>query len=313
MGRLEDLSSANWIRPLYRNTIISMTIQHKPWNNQIRSRLDDLRIDMTDRVQLSIKPVVESLQHYGFALLSGLGANAERNVTADELLDLAVNLGTVVPQSPRGEAVEDVRDFSDVDVKDDRGYRSRGELSPHSDPPSLIVLHCLNQAKSGGESYLVNVRSIHDRIQELAPELLAILYQGYPFWCVEGQHGSQQAGPAAYRRAIFARRNDTVSCVHYRPFIEKAAQALDEPLSRQQIAALDLFDKYSSSQDLALRFHLQSGQTMVLHNRTVLHARTDYEDWSESDRRRHLLRVWIDAPDLIPVATEHQMGNLFAV
>ena len=51
---------------------------------------------------------------------------------------------------------------------------------------------------------------------------------------------------------------------------------------------------------------------MVLHNRTVLHARTDYEDWPEPDRRRHLLRVWIDAPALLPVAHQHELGSLFA-
>jgi hypothetical protein len=33
-----------------------------------------------------------------------------------------------------------------------------------------------------------------------------------------------------------------------------------------------------------------------LHNHQILHSRTDFEDWPEPKRKRHLLRLWI-APD----------------
>ena len=299
----------------YRDTnslMNPMGYEHEPWDRHLAPRLDDLRIDLSGGIRCSLPNVIASLRRYGFALLSGLSAGAERNAAAGALVELASHLGTVVPQSPRGEEVEDVRDFSDTEAKDDRGYRSRGELAPHSDPPTLIALHCLQPAKSGGESYIVNVRSIHDAMADAAPELLAELYKAFPCWRVEGQHGVHEAGPTSDRRAIFAKREDAVSCVHYRPFTEMAAEALDEALSEQQVAALDLFDACALSPDLALRFPLQAGETMVLHNRTVLHARTDYEDWPEPDRRRHLLRVWIDAPGLLPVAPEHELGDLFA-
>ena len=63
---------------------------------------------------------------------------------------------------------------------------------------------------------------------------------------------------------------------------------------------------------LALLFRLHPGDTLVLHNRAVLHARTDYVDWPELPRRRHLKRLWIDAPDLLPVDSVHELGDIFA-
>ena len=72
-----------------------------------------------------------------------------------------------------------------------------------------------------------------------------------------------------------------------------------------------IFDKYANHPDFALRFYLQPDETIILYNRTVLHARTDYEDWPEPDKRRHLLRVWIDAPELMPVAPQHELGDIF--
>jgi hypothetical protein len=290
-----------------------MAIRHEPWNSRLIDQLDELRIQVpVGNAGMIGDHVTESLRLYGFALLSGLGEGNGRETAANELTGLASSLGEVVPQSPRGEKVEDVRDFSDVEVKDERGYRSGGELSPHSDPPTLIALHCLKSAKAGGESYLVNVRSIHDRIAEVDAQLLDELFQGFPHWRPAGEDGVLEPGPAPYRRPVFARRDDTISCVYYRPFIERGAEESGEQLSELQIAALDLFDRCAGAPDLALRFLLQPGETMVLHNRAVLHARTDYEDWPEPERRRHLLRVWIDAPDRLPVAPEHELGDLFA-
>ena len=184
-----------------------MKHKHEAWDAQLATRIDDLRIELCNGLQPAVGDIASALGRYGFALLSGLGSSGGRDATARELIELANHLGTVVPQSPRGEEVEDVRDFSDTDTRDDRGYRSRGELTPHSDPPTLIALHCLRQAKAGGESYIVNVRSIRERIAAADPELLAELYSPLPFWQVEGQHGGGEAGPAPEKRAVFAERD----------------------------------------------------------------------------------------------------------
>jgi hypothetical protein len=208
--------------------------------------------------------------------------------------------------------VEDVRDFSDVEAEDKRGYRSAGELTPHSDPPTLIALYCLQPAMTGGESYLVNVRSIHDCIAARDQTLLEELYKPFPHWRVEGTHGIAEAGPYEIERPIFCEKNGQVSCVYYRPFIELSARTQKITLSETQVAALDLFDHFSKSNELALRTTLQKGELVIAHNRTVLHARTDYQDWPKMQDRRHLLRIWIDAPERFPVQPQHELGDLFA-
>jgi hypothetical protein len=284
---------------------------HEAWNAGLIARLNDLRIDVPDP-DVRADRAIDAVRRFGFALISGFGEAALRASAAAELSALAKRFGRIVPQSPRGERIEDVRDYSDVEEKDERGYRSGGELSPHSDPSTLIALRCLKLAKSGGESHLVNVRAVHDRIAAHDPVLLATLYRDFPQWQVAGQYGEAAAGPAVCGRPIFAKRNDVVSCVLYRPFVEMGAEALNMPLSAKQTAALDLFDACASDPDLTLRFVLQPGETLVLNNRTVLHARTDYKDWPDQNRRRHLLRVWIDAPAQFPVAPEHALGDLFA-
>ncbi len=255
------------------------------------------------------------VRQHGFALVRSSPAELTTlgiSQRSTELQLFSESLGTPIMQSPRNELVEDVKDYSDVESTDDRGYRSGGELLPHSDPPSLIVLHCLQPAKQGGESSLVSVASIVERMTATNPSLVDELFQPLPDWRVAGQYGIAEAGPG-YARPVLAKHLSTLSCVLYRPFIENGAAATDTILTETQIAALDLFEKHSLDPDLSIKFMLQPGESLVLHNRTVLHARTNYVDWPEMSRRRHFLRVWIDAPLTLPVHPSHELGDFFAV
>lgn len=292
-----------------------MKQQHEVWDARAKAQLDRFRLHVshvqTGVEQEHIDAVTAAIQRNGFVLLNGLCKSVDRDTCAKSLPEFFGQLGTIVPQSPLGQQVEDVRDFSDIDERDDRGYRSRGELTPHTDPPTLIVLHCLQQAKQGGESALVNVHAVHDLIEAIDPALLAILYEDFPQWRVAGAYGQVDAGPSPATAPVFANLDERVSCLVYRPFIEQAAAALDQPLTAEQVAALDLFDQCTNDPSLSLRFDLQVGETLVIHNRSVLHARTDYEDWPQPERRRHLLRLWIDAPETFAVASVHEKGNMF--
>jgi hypothetical protein len=280
------------------------------WDAGLADHLDEVRHDGDRPLDALVEPTLASLRSHGFALLGSLDRGRPGSV-AERLQGLGERLGRIVPQSPRGEMIEDVRDVSDIEERDDRGYRSGGELSPHSDPPTLIILHCVTAARSGGESHLVNVGAIRARIATEDPAALDTLYQPFPMWRVEGQ-GGRPAGPDDRSIPVLAERGGITSCVLYRPYIELGADALDTPLTSDQVSALDAFDRHSHDPTLALRFTLSPGETLVLHNRAVLHARTDFDDHPELARRRHLLRLWIDAPDALPADPAHELGDIFA-
>ena len=48
---------------------------------------------------------------------------------------------------------------------------------------------------------------------------------------------------------------------------------------------------------LYLDMEFRPGDIQLLKNSVILHKRTEYEDWDEPDRKRHLLRLWLAAPD----------------
>ena len=43
------------------------------------------------------------------------------------------------------------------------------------------------------------------------------------------------------------------------------------------------------------------GDMQVVHNHTLLHDRTAFEDWPETERQRHLLRLWLAPTEARPL------------
>lgn len=52
---------------------------------------------------------------------------------------------------------------------------------------------------------------------------------------------------------------------------------------------------------LHLKMAFEPGDMQIIHNHQIMHSRTEYEDWPEPERRRHLLRLWLSPPDGIPL------------
>ena len=52
---------------------------------------------------------------------------------------------------------------------------------------------------------------------------------------------------------------------------------------------------------VASQMELQPGDMQWLHNHTIFHDRTAFEDWAEPERKRHLLRLWLAVPGARPL------------
>lgn len=293
-----------------------MTLSTAPlqWDSTLQSALPGLWLDARSSDTPLPQATISALQRYGFALVRGLDPTPEqpdRDRVAPLLNRFGASLGTIIGQNRKGSLLEDIRDFSDTDAFDNRGYRSPGELSLHTDPPTMLVLHCLTPARCGGDNTLVQIQAIHAHMVDHHPDMLEPLMRGFRYWVPsDSESGAGEA--SSWSRPVLMARDGMVSCVYYRPFIEMAAKAAGKPLSATDLRALDTFDSLANDPRFQIQLRLEAGDAIVLHNRAVLHARGAYEDWPDPAHRRHLLRLWIDAPGIRPAQAEHDMGNLFA-
>jgi hypothetical protein len=126
------------------------------------------------------------------------------------------------------------------------------------------------------------------------PDLLERLYQPFPI----DRRGEVPEGKAPFYEApVFNEHADTISVLYSRLHIG-SSQRFPEArrLTPQDIEALDMFGELAGDPELRLDMDFMPGDIQFLHNHTILHARTAYEDWPEVERRRHLLRLWLSPP-----------------
>jgi Taurine catabolism dioxygenase TauD, TfdA family len=209
---------------------------------------------------------------------------------------LGTQLGRGLSQSVMGDRLGHVKDFSREDPGA-RAYRNKQELSPHTDSADVVGLLCLRNAQaSGGVSRLTSAISVHNVLLTEHPEVLSALYRGY----VRHRRGEEQLGElpyTPYRIPVYSNVEGKVSARYVRSYLEAGEAAAGRPMGPAERAVLDTFEAVTKRPELMLEFTLQPGDAYFINNYTILHARTAFDDGdAPEDARRHLLRLWLDAP-----------------
>jgi hypothetical protein len=70
-------------------------------------------------------------------------------------------------------------------------------------------------------------------------------------------------------------------------------------LTDKQRETIDKLDEIGTRPDVLFTMWLEAGDLQILNNHKMVHARTDYEDFDEPDRKRLLHRLWLAPPDSV--------------
>jgi len=229
----------------------------------------------------------------GFVVLRGLPVARYSDEDVGAIFyGLGLYLGDPVRQNPQGDLLGHVfdqgRKYGAIDV---RGYETNAYLPFHTDGCEIVGLLCLRRAKSGGLSSIASAVAVHEEIARAHPEYLEPLRRGFHY--IRREAALTESPVSEKRVAVFGEKDGVVSCRIVSNQIEAASRKMEKPLQGLERAALDLFVELSGSKALRLDMDLEQGDIQLVNNYTILHSRTEYEDWPEPERRRHMLRLWL--------------------
>ena len=236
----------------------------------------------------------------GFTLLKGF--DIQRYEAKDAALiywGIGTHMGKGCAQNAQGDLLGHVTDLG-VDIHSNpqaRGYQSNQLLPFHNDAQDVVGLLCLHPAKAGGVSRIVSSAAIYNRILETRPELLSVMCQPY---CMDRRGETPEGKKPYYTGAFFEWQGDKLFCRYNRTYIESAQRFPEVPrLTDAQVESMNVMDGLCADPDLYLDMPFAPGDMQFINNYTTLHSRTGYEDWPEIERRRYLLRLWLDT-GLVP-------------
>lgn len=235
----------------------------------------------------------------GIVLLRGVPLNFSELVCRNFYLALGQRIGKPID---RYGLVYDVTDLG-------RSYQTsripisqtNAETSFHTDSsaidclPDVVGLMCLRPALSGGESQVVSVPAVYQRLAASDPKAISLLHQDYIRDIVTPGSAFSLENLRKNQFPIFShqgRRGLTFRYMRY--WIERGHQKAGALLDAAQTAAFDALDRTLCAEDLVLQFKLEARNILWVNNFKVAHNRTNYQDYDEPDQKRLLLRMWLE-------------------
>lgn len=227
----------------------------------------------------------------GFLLLRGFPVDQHcREDISLAYYGLGLYLGKPVPQNAAGDLLGNVRDISSLDPAV-RLYQTNKKQDFHCDGSDLVGLLSLQRAKSGGLSRIVSSVSIYNEILKRRPELIERLYQPFYF----DLNNEQPVGALPYfQLPICHNQNGKLRFFYIGWYIRNAQRHAQLPrLTESELELLNLIEGIANNKDFYLDMDFEVGDIQLLNNAVILHSRTEYEDYEEPEKKRHLLRLWL--------------------
>jgi len=252
-----------------------------------------LRIFNKHLSELSIK----LLDGIGFEVITGLPVyRYSAEMMAIIFCGIGAYLGDARSQNSDGHLLGHVRDIgANPNDQNTRIYQTSQRQTFHTDSADVVGLLCVNEAKEGGDSLLVSAVTIFNQIVELRPDLVEYLFDPI----ATDRRGEVPTGELPFLTIPpLSLENNLLTVFYQRQYIDSAQRFSGVlKLSKKHIEALDLFDSLANNTSLHLSMRLRPGDMQFVYNHAFLHDRTGFVDWTDSSKKRHLLRLWLSMPN----------------
>ena len=175
-----------------------------------------------------------------------------------------------------------------------RGVGSRGRTGLHVDLTDVVSLLCVRQAPDDPHSWLASSTPVFNELLRTRPDVVPGLFEGFQ-WDHMGEHAEGEAPTSGCLVPLFSEAGGHISCRYNRAWIATAAGRLDQRFTPEHKEVFDLLDTVADEHRLEVPF--DSGDMLFVNNYTVLHGRDAHEPVDDEQRKRLLLRIWLDLDD----------------
>lgn len=235
----------------------------------------------------------------GFILVRGLKTHHYSDaLSAAIFFILGLHIGQPMRQSELGDMIQHIIATSDLPYEDPRAKSSRVRdgLTYHSDSSDVVSLLCLRPAKTGGASSLVSSATLYNEVLRRRPDLAPLLFEP---WHNDWRKQDPDAPANTYETPMVSYVDGVFSAYIGAKMILSAQRYPEVPrLTEAQHELLVMIDEICEEPGIALHMDFRPGDMQWLLNYAALHNRTEFADYPEPQRQRHLLRLWLkrDAP-----------------
>jgi len=248
-----------------------------------------------EKLAVRLNSIIDQVENgRGCALIKGLNpADYDEDTLKLIYWGLGVHIGVPISQNSKGQLIGHVRDRGGNYYSHNvRGYTTNSRIRPHCDPADTVALLCVQPAKKGGGSEISSSTSIYNKLLENNPELLESLFDGF-YFDLRGEGVTEDPDEVTFNKVpVFSYFDSKLSCRFNAKSIIEGQAKIGLPLKGIALKAVETLADLASQDEFRYDLAFSPGDIQILNNHTILHARGDFEDHKELERKRNLLRLW---------------------
>jgi hypothetical protein len=207
-------------------------------------------------------------------------------------------IGRPVAQNWKGNPMMDVRDTGKKPTPGSgvRLSQTSVDLAYHSDnahndaPAEYVGLLMLQAAKEGGLSRVKSFYTVHNYLLEHHPEKLKRLYKPM-FWDRMREHRPEDS--LLFNAPIFKYEDGKLNARLGVIQIRNAYAMVDGGMDKETAEAIAAVEEAFADESSVAEMMMSPGQMQFLNNRIIGHSRTEFVDFDDTVKKRHLLRIWL--------------------
>ncbi|MBT4136436.1 MAG: hypothetical protein HOE48_00915 [Candidatus Latescibacteria bacterium] len=257
----------------------------------------------------SLKDTLQDLLHElrngrGFTVLSNFPTDGYDFKDLEKLYwGLCTHLGTGVTQNKEAGLIHYITDGK---LAPQQGARILGKPTPsalHVDLSDCVGLFCVRQAPDDPRSLAASSMTVYNEILRQHPEYLPRLYEGFIWNRVDTY--PNETPFSNFKVPAFSAAEGVVTCRFHPGWIRGGMKKAEQKLTEKEIEIFDFIAQTAIKNSFA--FPLHTGDIAFFNNYTVFHGKEGYEPVEDEGKKRVLLRIWLDLPNVRPFADE---GNV---
>ena len=233
----------------------------------------------------------------GFFILDGICFSNFTKEHIQEIFRLiSISLGQLYVQNIKNEKFVVITDEGKSMKTGGRYHQTKEGGSFHTDSPQwenvpdFIGLLCIRPAKTGGESKFISAYTVHNQILKSHPNFLQSLYKNFHF--DKRNEFKKNESPTTFE-PIFRYENNELKFRYLRNYIDDGQKLVNQPLTNEQNNILDELDKIIHDEKFAVSYDLHKFDMTFFTNHRIIHGRTSFEDFTDYDKKRYMVRSWI--------------------
>jgi hypothetical protein len=139
-------------------------------------------------------------------------------------------------------------------------------------------------------SRVINMKSVVEKIEISQKSLVQRLYRPFVF---DRQKEHSNRDPRTLQNPILNSNGEDFRIRVSRNLIYQGYALRGERLDDEGEEALAAFFDIIDDPKMYTEFKFEAGQIQFLNIRVMGHKRTKFDDWPDTDKKRHLCRVWL--------------------